>query len=297
MGPNISSSKKAFTSLSLQIDHHAHDMADHVNAEWARLELVPFLNAVYGPVYGAWVSQIHLAERNLDIVVFDEDNPATVEKVRLALANSDLLTAQEKKDYLYLKQYDRHQLCIDIFVRHAVHHGTVRLWSHGNMPSREFPRDDIIKTLKEDAAREGQTELFNSEKRTFYLKIDDVDMRSNAAATAGGGFEGDLRYDPGHISKYPPQHVPTEGHGYNLGSDGASNRSDGGGTVRHIGDNNIHNRCDNNIPQSGGLPQGSIIQITQNFYGHSYSPQCTAAVQPRGPEASEFYPGAASHNF
>jgi hypothetical protein len=70
---------------------------------------------------------------------FYEDFPLTIERLRLTLLNSELLTTSEMSKFMRVTEQG-YQLCIRIFVRHAVRHGTYRLFSLGRDPNPEFPR-------------------------------------------------------------------------------------------------------------------------------------------------------------
>lgn len=70
---------------------------------------------------------------------FYEDFPSTIERLRLCLVNPDILTPSERTKFTrVIKQGE--QLCIRIFVRHAIRHGTYDLYSLGPDASPDFPR-------------------------------------------------------------------------------------------------------------------------------------------------------------
>lgn len=72
---------------------------------------------------------------------FYEDFPSTMERLRLCLVNARLLTAAERcKFSLVVAQGE--QLCIRIFVRHAVRRGAYELFSLGVAASPDFPRKE-----------------------------------------------------------------------------------------------------------------------------------------------------------
>ncbi|KAF1846131.1 uncharacterized protein K460DRAFT_406353 [Cucurbitaria berberidis CBS 394.84] len=114
-------------------------MIERVDQKWAQSELIPFLNTVfYEQSHSAWQEAIRVAEMNIDNIPFYEDFPSTMDCLRLALINPAVLTAAETTKFDPVKNMV--QLCVSIFVRHAIRHETWPLFSMGLAPSRDFPR-------------------------------------------------------------------------------------------------------------------------------------------------------------
>jgi hypothetical protein len=67
-----------------------------------------------------------------------ENFPSTVERVRLMLVNPAIMTTTEKNDFGWIA--DHVQLCVGVFVIHALSHGTYKLFSLGNNPSPDHKR-------------------------------------------------------------------------------------------------------------------------------------------------------------
>lgn len=70
---------------------------------------------------------------------FHEDFPSTIDRLRLCLINAALLTQQEMTKYMRVTSMGP-QMCVRIFVRHAIRHGKYRLYSLGDGANPSFPR-------------------------------------------------------------------------------------------------------------------------------------------------------------
>jgi hypothetical protein len=70
-----------------------------------------------------------------------EDFASTIERIRLLLVNPDIMTTAELEDFGFVR--DDVRLCIAVFIRHAVRHGTYRLWSLGVNPDPDHPRRSL----------------------------------------------------------------------------------------------------------------------------------------------------------
>ena len=78
---------------------------------------------------------------------FYEDFPFTIECLRLTLLNSKTLTPRELSKFTRITEQGS-QMCIRIFVRHAVRHGPYLLSSLGPDPSPDFPRPQQTGTVQ-----------------------------------------------------------------------------------------------------------------------------------------------------
>jgi hypothetical protein len=67
-----------------------------------------------------------------------EDFDSTVERIRLLLVNPGILTRAETMDFGWMRR--EIDMCIGVFVRHAMRHGTYKLWSLGTEPDPDHPR-------------------------------------------------------------------------------------------------------------------------------------------------------------
>ncbi|CAO2649737.1 Nn.00g010290.m01.CDS01 [Neocucurbitaria sp. VM-36] len=115
-------------------------MIERVDSVWEQTELIPFLDTAFGErERAAWEKKICSAEHDIDNIRFYEDFPSTVESLRLALINPDVLTAPEIKLFSSRVTKDV-DMCVGIFVRHAIRHEPFPLFSLGDAPSRDFPR-------------------------------------------------------------------------------------------------------------------------------------------------------------
>ncbi|KAG9194092.1 hypothetical protein G6011_04127 [Alternaria panax] len=113
-----------------------------LDMDWAQDELVPFLQSVFAqPSRSAddWQRQILFARHNVHLIPFYEDFPLTIECLRLTLLNSETLTPKELSKFMKVAEQGS-QMCVRIFVRHAIRHGPYQLFSLGRDPSPDFPR-------------------------------------------------------------------------------------------------------------------------------------------------------------
>ncbi|KAI4934493.1 hypothetical protein J4E85_002350 [Alternaria conjuncta] len=113
-----------------------------IDQDWVDAELIPFLQRVYPEERKTtmeWNRQVVLGRAHLDWLDQYQDFPFTIERLRLCLLNSELLTPAEMSQFIPVTE--RGSLhCLRIFIRHAIVHGSYMLYSLGDDPSPEFPR-------------------------------------------------------------------------------------------------------------------------------------------------------------
>ncbi|KAI4962021.1 hypothetical protein J4E86_001051 [Alternaria arbusti] len=113
-----------------------------IDQDWVDAELIPFLQRVYPEERRTtmdWNRQVVFGRSNLHLLEHYEDFPFTIERLRLCLLNSELLTPAEMSKFISVTEQGS-QYCLRIFVRHAIVHGSYMLFSLGDNPSPEFPR-------------------------------------------------------------------------------------------------------------------------------------------------------------
>ncbi|KAI4623582.1 hypothetical protein J4E80_003393 [Alternaria sp. BMP 0032] len=113
-----------------------------IDQDWVDSELIPFLQRVYPEERRTtmdWNRQVVFGRSNLHLLEHYEDFPFTIERLRLCLLNSELLTPAEMSKFIAVTEQGS-QYCLRIFVRHAIVHGSYMLYSLGDNPSPEFPR-------------------------------------------------------------------------------------------------------------------------------------------------------------
>ncbi|KAH6883269.1 hypothetical protein BKA58DRAFT_465121 [Alternaria rosae] len=113
-----------------------------IDQDWVDAELVPFLQRVYPEERKTtmdWNRAIVFGRQCLDRLDQYEDFPFTIERLRLCLLNSELLTPAEMSKFIPITERGS-QHCLRIFARHAIVHGPYMLYSLGEDPSQEFPR-------------------------------------------------------------------------------------------------------------------------------------------------------------
>ncbi|KAI4669501.1 uncharacterized protein J4E79_001545 [Alternaria viburni] len=113
-----------------------------IDQDWVDAELIPFLQRVYPEERRTtmdWNRQVVFGRSNLHLLEHYEDFPFTIERLRLCLLNSELLTPAEMSKFIAVTEQGS-QYCLRIFVRHAIVHGSYMLYSLGDNPSPEFPR-------------------------------------------------------------------------------------------------------------------------------------------------------------
>ncbi|KAE8833563.1 hypothetical protein HRS9139_05382 [Pyrenophora teres f. teres] len=119
------------------------DRHEYLDMGWAHEELIPFLEEVFtgseGMPTSTWERMVLFARFNLDRIPLHEDFPSTIERLRLCLINASLLTPYELNKFMRIASMGP-QMCVRIFVRHAIRHGPYRLHSLGNGPNPCYPR-------------------------------------------------------------------------------------------------------------------------------------------------------------
>ncbi|KAH7067197.1 hypothetical protein FB567DRAFT_258385 [Paraphoma chrysanthemicola] len=114
-------------------------MANEKFLKWADEELVPLLKYAYGKsLHKSWEWRIVDASRSIANLVVKEDFPSTVERVRLLLVNPEIMTPADVRNFGWVRR--EIDVCIGVFVRHALKHGTYMLASLGTEPDPDHPR-------------------------------------------------------------------------------------------------------------------------------------------------------------
>ncbi|KAF2822335.1 hypothetical protein CC86DRAFT_385319 [Ophiobolus disseminans] len=116
-----------------------------LNIAWARQELVPFFEDAYAAhdrysslTTAQWEECLAKASLNIDTITVYEDFDSTIERVRLMLIDSTIMTPAEIKDYGWIR--DHPDICAAVFIRHAIRHDIFKCHSLGKGPSPDHPR-------------------------------------------------------------------------------------------------------------------------------------------------------------
>ncbi|KAJ4363957.1 hypothetical protein N0V83_009410 [Neocucurbitaria cava] len=130
-------------------------MVARCDPRWVEAELIPFLNIAFRPrPRGVWENMIRSAEENIHDIRFPDNFPSTIDSIRLALINPELLLDWEVKTF---KRVTPNQsLCISIIVRHALTFGHVPIFSLGTEENPEFPREALRAAIAEANAMNTQ---------------------------------------------------------------------------------------------------------------------------------------------
>lgn len=144
---------------------------------------------------------------------FYEDFPSTIERLRLCLISPEILTPDEFNKFVRVADQSE-QLCIRIFVRHAIRHGNYLLYSLGAVANPRFPR------RREAGGGQQQRRKFTKPRHVaavdaLHKQIDDLTINRQAAedrqqhpvrATHGGsGSAGRVGHGSAVRSGRPPQ--------------------------------------------------------------------------------------------
>ncbi|KAJ4299849.1 hypothetical protein N0V90_005095 [Kalmusia sp. IMI 367209] len=114
-------------------------MSERVKQTWVELELVPFLNTVFGPSPASqppkWEAEIARAESRINTIASTShlrnynDSIINVDRIRLALMASPNLDAEDCSQAASV--VSDHELVLTLLVRHAITHGPYPLFSLG----------------------------------------------------------------------------------------------------------------------------------------------------------------------
>ncbi|KAI4672748.1 uncharacterized protein J4E78_001250 [Alternaria triticimaculans] len=173
-----------------------------IDQDWVDSELIPFLQRVYPEERRTtmdWNRQVVFGRSNLHLLEHYEDFPFTIERLRLCLLNSELLTAAEMSKFIPVTDQGS-QYCLRIFVRHAIVHGPYMLFSLGDNPSPEFPRAGHTSTRPSTAspaeaapARATSVAVLEARNATLERELANLNMRVHQAERGRGGGRGNGR--------------------------------------------------------------------------------------------------------
>ncbi|CAN9181966.1 hypothetical protein CUC08_Gglean002842 [Alternaria sp. MG1] len=205
-----------------------------LDMEWARDELVPFLQSVFaqpGKSADDWMKSILHARRNIHLIPFYEDFPLTIERLRLTLLNSETLTPKELSKFTKVTELGS-QMCIRIFVRHASTQGPYLLFSLGRDPNPDLRRGNQARGSR--PARTQPPQLMD-ENRALQKQMSALNLETEGhhggryvqtirPRQLRGGYEG--HPDNGHhfnrgarvsqaVQQPSPQYPPAPFGGYN----------------------------------------------------------------------------------
>ncbi|KAI4704241.1 hypothetical protein J4E81_001306 [Alternaria sp. BMP 2799] len=173
-----------------------------IDQDWVDAELIPFLQRVYPEERRTtmdWNRQVVFGRSNLHLLEHYEDFPFTIERLRLCLLNSELLTPAEMSKFIPVTEQGS-QYCLRIFVRHAIVHGSYMLFSLGDNPSPEFPRAGHTSTRPSTAspaeaapARATSVAVLEARNATLERELANLNMRVDQAERGRGGGRGNGR--------------------------------------------------------------------------------------------------------
>ncbi|RAR10473.1 membrane bound c2 domain-containing protein [Stemphylium lycopersici] len=207
------------------------DSPQNLDLDWAHRELIPFLKLIFGETYGHenrptvhWLRMVLFARLKLNRIPFYEDFPSTIERLRLRLINPEILTPDEFTKFARVADQGE-QLCIRIFVRHAIRHGNYPLYSLGAEANPRFPR-----SRKTDGSQH-QRRKFTRPRQAAALdalqkQIDDLTINREVAEDrpqqpvrairGGSGSAGHV----GRVPAVPSGRLPRAARGHNVGPAG-----------------------------------------------------------------------------
>ncbi|KAI4646711.1 hypothetical protein J4E93_004934 [Alternaria ventricosa] len=173
-----------------------------IDQDWVDAELIPFLQRVYPEERRTtmeWNRQVVLGRSDLHLLEQYEDFPLTIECLRLCLLNSELLTRAEMSKFIPIAEQGSFH-CLQIFIRHAIVHGSYMLYSLGDDPSPEFPRAGHTSTWQSTASpatpaepRATSVAVLEARNATLERELANLNMRMDQAGRGRGGGRGNGR--------------------------------------------------------------------------------------------------------
>jgi len=171
-----------------------------LDMKWVRTELTPFFVNVFGRFPGYenvdWEALVHKHEASAPALRSQvwEDFDSTVERVRLMLVSKGIMTTKEVADYGWISFQP--ELCLAIFVRYALSHGTeyFKLYSLADGPNNDMPRitprGEHIQWMKFGAKRPRDGQLWTEVEPPREWEDRSKFRRGNDGSRGRGGDRG-----------------------------------------------------------------------------------------------------------